>query len=1437
MPRARPVFGPVLFALSLLFGGGAPGNAAAQFQGVKLIESGDATIRFEVSVAAPRFVAVPAAAGTAATTRLLLDDHENAVGSGDRALPGRIVVVAVPPLGEIRVSAIGGSPEVRDAVLLARAPGDPPGDRAPVRPASGTDASPQLRAELLSVGWLRNQRVARIALHPADYDADARRLVLYRRVDVTVLVEPAGDLGPPAESPDPFEGVYRGAVLNYEQGRGWRRPATRRLLERAAAGPGRLAAFAAAVPETSVYVGRPWIKIAVQQSGFYKVDYGRLRTLSLFSGDTDETAAPLDSLRLFNWPGLPVLPVNSYCDSCDFREVAIAFEDDGDGLFRTNTDQLYFFAMGPSDWASLYDAASPETVFVNHPYETNNYYYLTRATDMSPVGGARARIAVLDGTITDLSRPTPATFPARAHFEEDEEYWPNASPLFSSNDRRLFWEKWFWQAVAPGGTSSRVPALDLPGADTTQPARIRALAWGLNDPGSYPLHRLAVGFNGQDLGLRVFLGMLAQVYDATVTNLKTVANQFRMSVPTTVSTKAGLAWYDLFYRRTFKPVSDRLEFDTPAGGNGDVIYRLGPFVQPAPPFIFDVTDPGHPVQVFVPLDTTHYAPRPDGYYLRFQASETARRRYRVICADSIVSVQQGNLLEAPATSLENLRSFTERADYIVIYYDHYEGFQAAADSLVEWRRQHLPLWGATAPFEAKAVPISALYDQFSGGRTDPAAIRNFLRAAFYNWNAGGVPRRPTFVTFLGDASYDFKNITGRAAAGQPGCLVPTFEDNFDYGVMRQFVTDDWMLNVDDAGAIIPDFLGGRIPVGDAATALSVVRGKVLAHERSSPLGEWRNRVMLVADDNMQGERPDPLLWTHLKQTMRLDAWFTPTHLDREYVYLHTYPTGPGASKPGAKAAIREGINEGASLVNFVGHGSPFQLADERVMLDSDVGALTNSPRFTVLVSASCDVGKFSDPTVQSLGERLITSTTGGAVGVISATELSFSNLNSTLNQNVYRELFRRDTAACQYHTPLSEALLKTKAGSPNEQKYQLMGDAATLVALPRFWVDVALADSSGVTLTEVRRGQTLAFTGRVRTCPGGEALPFDGMVRLLIEDSQAIDSVMTDIEFEGDRYVDSTKYFFRAGTMYGGDVGVTNGEFHGHFVVPMEAREGTRGRVRAYVEGRSAGEGFDTDGAGHATTRVVPGEAPAGDVTGPRIALSFVGGATSVRSDAVLKVDLFDENGILTTNHTPQNGIIVTVDENTTNRADITGSFRYEAESYQSGTASFQLPDLALGPHKVSVSAADNLAAGLSAGAHRSVKALDFTVVDQPILRIVSARLFPNPTESGRAGGGGQFVVDAPGDSVNALLRIYTASGRLIRTLSVFGGLGLVQIPWDGLDNEGQSLANGVYFFRVHMNPRDPGGASSPLQKADADGRFVIVNRRPGAGRQPWPIR
>ncbi|MFN8587952.1 MAG: C25 family cysteine peptidase [Candidatus Eisenbacteria bacterium] len=1307
------------------------------------------------------------------------------------------------------------------------------------------DATPPA-ARLVGVSWVRNQRIATIEILPGAYEPASRRLTMARRVDVDVQVQPMGSLGAPAEPDDPFEGVYRQSLVNYEQGRQWRHPGAQALA--AAAKRMNLApasAEAATPPTTSVFAGHQWIKIAVEHAGFYAVDYSSLRSLSLFADQTSPVA--FDQLRVVTLPGYPIIPADNFCDSCDYQQVAIGtFDADApaNGLFSSNTDYLYFFAQGPNGWANDYDPQLPDTLYLDHPYETKNYYYLTIVAPGDNSLGAPLRIGTTSGLAQAVAPDTVRTTPAREHYERDLTYAPDATPRGST----LFWEKWYWTIMSPG--SSLPTTLDLPYADTTQAARFRLRQWGLTDntefgscPGNVPDHFLNVTVNGQPFAVsRPWYSFLARrggqlTVDTTAVFLRRFGNLVTVNVPV-VSTpgcpsrvdKSALAWFEIHYQRTLQPDADQLEFRSPATA-GTYWYKLGPFVTATLPRLFDITDPLVPLEVTVPgAQWTHGT---DGWYLAFEQTQSGGRRYRVQ-PDSILSVARlarTNLVDAPLTSLENLRDPTEGANYLVIYYD---AFQTAAKALADARKTRLPL-GGNGPFLTKAIPVSALFDQFSGGRTDPAAIRNFLRAAYYNWST-----RPSFVTFLGDASYDFKNLTGRAPTGQPGTLVPTFENGFDdnYRLKRQFATDDWLLNVDAASSelFVPDFFGGRLPANDAASALAVVQKKVLQYESSVPFGEYRNDVMLIADNDLQGENCDALGWAHISQTDELNRNHIPTHVDRTYVYLHTYPSGAGGSRPGARADIRSTIDSGVGLFNYVGHGSPFKITDESVFIDSDAGTLQNGNRMPVFVAASCDVGKFNDPTVQSLGEQLVMTPGAGCVAVISATEQAFSSDNSQLNKYLYDQLFTRGDITVngitlvgvgQYHVPLSAALLSAKISAPgtgptNNAKYQLMGDAATVLNTPKLWGEVRLTDTNGADLAALQRGQVVTFQGRVLDRPFGDALPFEGVASVLVEDSAP--TANTGEEPPCTLY--SVDFRYRAGTVYHGDVSISNGAFEGRFVVPVDAALGSTGRVRVYLSGTSGATTTTLDGAGAVSATYATGTLSGTDTSPPRISLSFLGGSTAVRPDATLRADLFDESGIMTTGHSLQNSIVVTVDDNTTSRVDITSSFRYAADSYQQGTATFTLPGLATGHHKIKVSAADNLATGITASQHRSSAEIEFDVVETPRLSITRAYLFPNPIASGGAASGGTFVVDAPGDSVNTLVKIYTVSGRLVRTLTHRGALGQVQLLWDGLDAEGDPLANGTYLFKVYANGREADGTSSPSQKASTEGRFVVLNRK-----------
>ena len=134
------------------------------------------------------------------------------------------------------------------------------------------------------------------------------------------------------------------------------------------------------------------------------------------------------------------------------------------------------------------------------------------------------------------------------------------------------------------------------------------------------------------------------------------------------------------------------------------------------------------------------------------------------------------------------------------------------------------------------------------------------------------------------------------------------------------------------------------------------------------------------------------------------------------------------------------------------------------------------------------------------------------------------------------------------------------------------------------------------------------------------------------------------------------------------------------------------------------------------------------------------------------------------------------------------------------------------------------VATGLDAALHRAVTTLEFQVVDTPPLRVTRTFLFPSPVRSGGPGSGGVFVVDAPGDSINTLVRVYTVAGKLVRVLRQMGGVGQVQVAWDGLDDEGDPLAQGTYLYKVYVSAREADGKSSARQKATAEGRFVVLS-------------
>jgi len=84
---------------------------------------------------------------------------------------------------------------------------------------------------------------------------------------------------------------------------------------------------------------------------------------------------------------------------------------------------------------------------------------------------------------------------------------------------------------------------------------------------------------------------------------------------------------------------------------------------------------------------------------------------------------------------------------------------------------------------------------------------------------------------------------------------------------------------------------------------------------------------------------------------------------------------------------------------------------------------------------------------------------------------------------------------------------------------------------------------------------------------------------------------------------------------------------------------------------------------------------------------------------------------------------------------------------------------------------------------------------------------YPNPMNSETV-----FMFTLAGNSVfDCKLKIYTVSGKLIKTINAPVNIGYNQVRWDGKDDDGEVIANGVYLYKLIVE--GDGKKETPVQK------------------------
>jgi hypothetical protein len=436
------------------------------------------------------------------------------------------------------------------------------------------------------------------------------------------------------------------------------------------------------------------------------------------------------------------------------------------------------------------------------------------------------------------------------------------------------------------------------------------------------------------------------------------------------------------YPRVLAAHNDRLMFDSPGG-----LHPLSGFSGPID--VFDVTQPDRITRIHLGTATTF-------------AGEAGHRYWAV----GPQGYRSGRVEAAQLTP--DLRAANIAAQYLAIGpIDLLEPLQP----LLEWR--------AAQGIATMAVPVQAIYDQFGDGRVDPEAIRSFLKYAAEHWAV-----KPQYVLLAGDASYDTLNYTTPPQANG----VPTFLVQTVYG--GETASDVGLAQLDDDEK--PDVAIGRVPARDAAQVHAFVE-KTIAYEKNAPAGEWRSRVLAVAD----GQEP----------VFREDAQ---RFLDQFSGDYQKDLVNPPAGAPQASEEIVRDLNEGSALVGYFGHGSVTQWGKDNLFTVQDGAALQNGAKLPVIINMTCLTGLFTHPKVQSLTETLLWKPNGGAVALLAPTSLTLGSDQSSFSKALV-QAFMTDRAA-----RLGDVFLQTQRAVPAHdpgaqdvlRTFLLFGDPALKMVQP-----------------------------------------------------------------------------------------------------------------------------------------------------------------------------------------------------------------------------------------------------------------------------------------------------------------------------------------------------------------------------------------------------
>jgi hypothetical protein len=739
-----------------------------------------------------------------------------------------------------------------------------------------------------------------------------------------------------------------------------------------------------------------WIKIAVSNSGIYKLTYENLAAMGINPSN----------VRIFGYGGalLPETFKSPYID--DLPEVAIYMNKGADGVFNAG-DYILFYAQGVVSWTygNPPSTASPMFYHTLNHYSVKGYYFVTSdAGTGKKISMREVESETYNGDITEFM-----------HYDVHETDLQN----IAGGGREFYGES--FTASAP----SQICKFFMPNL-LTKSAKLRVKAANLSSGGAV---NIAITMNNQNVGTMTIDKITRQgntgedkksMFNFTPSAAQTDTTYIKLtSTPAT----AILDFVELNVRRRLKIVNNQFYFRNIDYLNQEQFRRFIVTNSEASTQIWDITDNQNIKQI--PAKRSNDT-------LTFVAGVKTLRQYLAVKPTANFPVPEiigevGN---------QNLHSFTQ-PDFVIIANSDFLG---EAERLAQAHRQKDGM-------RVHVVDAQKVYNEFSSGTPDATAYRRFVKM-FYDRavsDASGSQKMPKYLLLFGDGSFDNRGLLNNTS--EPIRRLLTFQAVNSVSGTDSYVSDDYFGYMDDdSGAMLTTHIleigVGRFPVYLLEQAKTLV-DKTIHYMNNEIRGNWKNQVLFVADDGNSGEHAN-----FSDSVTRIIANANKEILVRKLyadAYKQTSSAG-GDRYPAVETLLDNYIKSGVLIINYMGHGSSNNLGGEQYLTKYKIDNMYNE-KYPVFVTATCDFTGY-DQFSESAGEKLLWHKNGGTMALFTTTRTVFSNSNFVLNCYFANNAFLKDEDC---NPPaLGDIIKKAKNMQKNTNKFAfaLVGDPALTLAYP-----------------------------------------------------------------------------------------------------------------------------------------------------------------------------------------------------------------------------------------------------------------------------------------------------------------------------------------------------------------------------------------------------